>query len=66
MAIAAIPVSLAYVTRSRERPTALRFGSMFILGLVMTHVLLGLAAGLGGQSLERLTGRYGVFCWAPC
>lgn len=62
VAIAAIPVSLAYVTRARERPTALRFGSMFILGLVITHVLLGLVAGLGGQSLERLIGRYwGLF-----
>jgi cytochrome c-type biogenesis protein len=58
VAIAAIPVSLAYVTRARERPTALRFGSMFILGLVITHVLLGFVAGLGGQSVERLIGRY--------
>lgn len=58
VAIAAIPVSLAYVTRARERPTALRFGSMFILGLIATHVLLGVAAALGGQSVERLTGRY--------
>lgn len=58
VAIAAIPVSLAYVTRARERPAALRFGTMFILGLVATHVLLGLAAGLGGQSVERLIGRY--------
>lgn len=62
VAIAAIPVSLAYVTRARERPTALRFGSMFILGLLATHVLLGLAAGFGGKSLEQFTGRYwGVF-----
>lgn len=58
VAIAAIPVSLAYVTRARERPTALRFGSMFILGLFATHVLLGVAAGAGGQSVERLLGRY--------
>ena len=58
VAIAAIPVSLAYVTRARERPTALRFGSMFILGLIATHLLLGAAAGLGGQSVERVTGRY--------
>lgn len=58
VAVAAIPVSLAYVTRARERPTALRFGSMFILGLLATHVLLGLAAGLGGHSVERLLGRY--------
>lgn len=58
VAIAAIPVSLAYVTRARERPTALRFGTMFILGLLATHVLLGVAAGAGGQSVERLLGRY--------
>lgn len=58
VAVAAIPVSLAYVTRARERPTALRFGSFFILGLVLTHVLLGVAAGLGGQWVEQLLGRY--------
>ncbi len=58
VAIAAIPVSLAYVTRARERPTALRFGSMFILGLIVTHVVLGVAAGLGGQWVERVIGRY--------
>lgn len=58
VAIAAIPVSLAYVTRARERPTALRFGSMFILGLLATHVVLGVGAGLGGQWVERLLGRY--------
>lgn len=58
VAMAAIPVSLAYVTRARERPTALRFGSMFILGLVATHVVLGVGAGLGGQWVGQLLGRY--------
>ena len=58
VAIAAIPVSLAYVTRARERPTALRFGSMFILGLIVTHVLLGVMAALGGKWVEALLGRY--------
>lgn len=58
VAIAAIPVSLAYVTRAREKPTALRFGAMFILGLVLTHVLLGAVAGLGGKWAEQLLGRY--------
>ena len=58
VAIAAIPVSLAYVTRARERPTALRLGSMFILGLIATHVVLGVGAGLGGQWVEQLLGRY--------
>lgn len=58
VALAAIPVALAYVTRARERPTALRFGAMFILGLVATHVVLGVAAALGGRWVEQLLGRY--------
>lgn len=58
VAVAAIPVSLAYVTGARERPTALRFGTFFILGLILTHVLLGIAAGWGGRWVEQLLGRY--------
>lgn len=58
VAIAAIPVSLAYVTRAREKATALRFGAMFILGLVVTHVLLGAIAGFGGQWVASLFGRH--------
>lgn len=58
VAIAAIPVSLAYVTRARERPAALRFGTMFILGLVVTHIVLGTVAALGGRFVEGLLGRY--------
>jgi cytochrome c-type biogenesis protein len=58
VAVAAIPVSLAYVTRAREKRTAVLFGAMFILGLIVTHVLLGLAAGLGGRWVEALLGRY--------
>lgn len=58
IAIAAIPVSLAYVTKARERPTALRFGGMFILGMLLTHLVLGIAASLGGQWVQALLGRY--------
>lgn len=58
VAMASIPVSLAYVTRAREGRTALVFGSMFILGLIVTHVFLGVVAGLGGQWVEGLLGRY--------
>lgn len=58
VAVAAIPVSLAYVTRARDRRTAVLFGSMFIVGLAVTHVLLGLAAGFGGLWVEKLMGRY--------
>jgi cytochrome c-type biogenesis protein len=58
VAIAAIPVSLAYVTRAREKRTALAFGGMFIAGLLVTHVALGIAAGLGGLWVKAVFGRY--------
>ena len=58
VALAAIPVSLAYVTRAREKRQAFSFGAMFILGLIATHVLLGLIAGFGGRWVEGLLGRY--------
>lgn len=57
VALASIPVSLAYVTRAREKRTALAFGAMFILGLVLTHVVLGIVAGFGGQWVQGLLGR---------
>lgn len=56
VALASIPVSLAYVTRGRDRSQALLFGTMFILGMVLTHVALGLVAGLGGRWAAEVTG----------
>lgn len=57
VALAAIPVSLAYVTKGRETRRALLFGSMFVLGMILTHVALGLAAGLGGAWIQQFIGR---------
>ena len=57
VAIAAIPVSLAYVTRARARGQAFWFGTMFILGMIATHALLGFIAGFGGGWVESLVGR---------
>lgn len=57
VALAAIPVSLAYVTKAREPGTAAAYGGMFILGMLATHLALGLAAGLGGNGLQRFMGR---------
>ncbi len=57
VALASIPVSLAYVTRAREARRAVLFGSMFVLGMIVTHVVLGLAAGLGGAWMQRVIGR---------
>src|SRR5262245_16157374 len=62
VALAAIPLSLAYVTKGRDNSQALLFGSMFILGLVLTHGVLGVIAGLGGKWVADLTGRgWGYF-----
>lgn len=57
VALAAIPVSLAYVTKAHETKTAIRYGAMFILGMVVTQTLLGLAAALGGQWVGQVIGR---------
>lgn len=62
VALASIPVSLAYVTRGRDRSQAPLFGAMFILGMILTHVVLGLIAGLGGKWVAGLMGRgWGLF-----
>jgi cytochrome c-type biogenesis protein len=62
VALASIPVSLAYVTRGRDKSQALLFGAMFILGMILTHVVLGLIAGLGGKWVAQIMGRgWGLF-----
>ena len=57
VALAAIPVALAYVTKAHETRRAVRFGAMFIAGMVVIHVFLGFSAGLGGQWVQQLLGR---------
>ena len=57
VALAAIPVSLALVTKARSPQRAVVYGGMFIAGMVATHAVLGLAAGLGGSGLQRIFGR---------
>lgn len=57
VALASIPVSLAYVTRARETTQAILFGTMFIVGMLVTHAALGFIAGLGGQCVASLVGR---------
>src|SRR6266702_8390047 len=62
VALASIPVSLAYVTRGRDKGQALLFGAMFIAGMIVAHVVLGLIAGLGGKWAADVTGRgWGLF-----
>jgi len=57
VALAAIPVSLAYVTVSRSSRQATLYGGFFVLGMILTHVSLGLAASLGGLWVQQLLGR---------
>jgi len=57
VALGAIPVSLAYVTKAREPRSAFVLGSMFVLGMIATHAVLGIAAGLSGQWVETILGR---------
>lgn len=57
VAMASIPVSLAYVTKARTPRQAFTFGAMFILGMIVTHAVLGLIAGLGGSGIQSLLDR---------
>jgi Thiol:disulfide interchange protein len=57
VALAAIPVSLAYVTKAHTTAKAVTYGAMFILGMILTHVLLGLIASLGGLWVQKLMDR---------
>ncbi|MFU4514030.1 MAG: cytochrome c biogenesis CcdA family protein [Sinimarinibacterium flocculans] len=58
LAIAALPVSLAYVIHAREPREAVRYGLAFLAGLVAAHAMLGAVAGLGGQGVQQLAGRW--------
>ena len=57
VALAAIPVSLAYVTKAQAPQRAALLGSMFVLGMIVMHALLGLVVGLGGGWIQRFIGR---------
>lgn len=62
VSFASIPVMLAYVTRAHEERRAIAMGSAFVAGLVLTHVVLGVAAALGGDWVKSIMGRqWGLF-----
>jgi cytochrome c-type biogenesis protein len=58
VAVAAIPVTLAYVTRAHEPRRALWLGGAFIAGLLVTHAALGVAASFGGAWFQNVMGRW--------
>lgn len=57
VAVAAIPVTLAYVTKAHAPRRALLLGGAFITGMVLTHVALGVGAALGGEWVRKVMGR---------
>lgn len=57
VALASIPVALAYVTKTHEPRKAALYGGLFILGMIVMQAALGLIAGLGGQWAGRIIGR---------
>jgi cytochrome c-type biogenesis protein len=65
VAIAAIPVTLAYVTRTQESGRALLLGGAFIAGLLVTHVALGVSAALGGEWVKDAMGREWALALGP-
>ena len=58
VAIAAIPVTLAYVTKAHAPRRAAVLGGAFIGGMLVTHAVLGIAAALGGEWVKQILGRH--------
>ena len=57
VALASIPVALAYVTKARTTQQSILFGIAFALGMILVQVLLGFVAGLSGDWVAKFAGR---------
>jgi len=57
VSFASIPVVLAYVTRANDKRQAVSLGGAFVLGLIATHVFLGVSAAFGGDWVKSIMGR---------
>src|SRR3974377_2130501 len=57
VALASVPVALAYVTKARTTGQSVLFGTAFTLGMVIVQVLLGFVAGLSGDWVAKFAGR---------
>ena len=57
VSFASVPVVLAYVTKAHEKRRALLMGGAFVTGMIVTHVVLGVAAALGGDWVKSIMGR---------
>ncbi len=62
VSFASVPVMLAYVTKAQEEKRALIMGASFVTGMITTHVVLGVAAAVGGEWVKNVMGReWGLF-----
>jgi cytochrome c-type biogenesis protein len=57
VALASIPVSLAYVTKARGARQSALFAASFTTAMIAAQVVLGFIAGLGGSWAASLVGR---------
>ncbi|ORE88796.1 putative Cytochrome c biogenesis protein [Oceanococcus atlanticus] len=57
VAFASIPLVLGYVTRARAPREALAYAGALCTGLILTHVLLGIGAALGGAWAQQALSR---------
>jgi len=57
VSFASVPVVLAYVTKAHEERRAILMGGAFVMGMILTHVVLGIAAALGGEWVKSVMGR---------
>ncbi len=57
LSFASIPVVLAYVTKVHEPKRAMLMGSAFVLGMLVTHFVLGVGSALGGEWVKTIMGR---------
>jgi len=57
VSFASIPVMLAYVTKAQQERRAILMGGAFVLGMLVTHVFLGVMAALGGEWVKTIMGR---------
>lgn len=65
VSFAAIPFVLAYVTRAGTPRRVLVQGGAFIAGMILAHVVLGVAAALGGDWAGTILGRHWGLALGP-
>jgi cytochrome c-type biogenesis protein len=58
VSFASIPVVLAYVTKANKEKNAILMGGSFVGGMIITHIVLGVSAALGGEWVQGIMGRH--------